>query len=203
MLCNWVLIFRSLIEEFSNKDIQRRKLKSRDRPLNLCIVKGFIPDLIRRNLDWNIASVGTSCIRRLQDFRFYRGSSRYQTTAFIRGYTRAGFLSLSPPTFFFRSSKSNHLPSTSLPRDAHYRNVSVTAVKNVNSVPSPLSRGREMSLGRNTDRRFRAWGWCCYSRSFLRSESCVARGLWAPSRQSWSYLSRSFYVMAVGMLSGY
>lgn len=85
----------------------------------------------------------------------YRGSSFSRTAAFIRDHTCTGFLSffflrspslLSSPSsplsfslsvsfFFYRSSKSNHPvchPRLSPLRDAHYRNVSVTAFKNVN-----------------------------------------------------------------------
>lgn len=69
-------------------------------------------------------------------------------------------------SLFKVESPSIHPPSLCPPRDVHYRNVSVTAVKNVNS---PYRRhcpvDAKCSFGRNTDRRFRAWGRCCYSRS--------------------------------------
>jgi len=120
--------------------------------------------------------------------------------------------SLLPLSFSTLQSRITLYPASSSlspsPRDAHYRNVSVTAVKNVNSwYRRHCPVDAKCPLAGNTDRRFRPW--CCYSRSSsLWGESCIARRPWAriyPVNLDLIYpgLLRYSYRNVIGMWGAY
>lgn len=110
-------------------------------------MKGFSSDLIRRNLRlkyvqrWDILYTSTSRLPVLSRF-IPLSDDRIYSRLYARRIPLAPFfiVALSSPFLFplfkVESPSTHHCPSSSLspsPRDAHYRNVSVTAVKNVNS----------------------------------------------------------------------
>jgi len=99
------------------------------------VAKGFIPDDPR----WNMSSVGTSCIRRPRDFRFiavHPVIGRPHLFATIRAPDTPRSSPLGRGSTSFRVLSSSAFPLLKAgppnPRNAHYRNASVTAVKNVN-----------------------------------------------------------------------
>lgn len=120
-------------------------------------------------------NVETSCISiDLKRLLVYRGLFRYRSTAFIRGHTcrriPLALVFFSPLSFVLRSfpilfsslfplsSKPNHHPTASS-RDVHYRNVSVTAVKNVNLQPYSRHCPVDAKCLLAGTRRFQRRGW--------------------------------------------